>query len=1002
MPSFFAKSSRVPCATFLAGLFFLILVPAVVAQTPSISIPVRDWFGDHQGPIGLTGRPYASSAASTTFLASYGFDSGPSCVEDGWTSVDLTAGGDDFGDFAGLYPGVAVNQQDLCVFNYSCVWGFFEGSTYDYACGGVPSQAVVPWGNLLDGFIHNEIWSPPIALAGSGSNLKMSFSVYSDLDLHNLVFYTWRVRSIFSGTPGEWRGHQTIYYGPLAVQKGDWNRHTISFGDLIEPGADEIQVALGVVDMYGSWAPFLGGGVCHSHAPLFDDVSLIRVSDSGPRIHVEPIDLFQDNFAEDGTVTGTVRVDIARDINPRAVLDIRPGDSLVAWVGEPTFGVDYDATGVPASGPAVYLHVKDVSPAKSGTAITDDPARWPVVTAASGWTTLRFDSVRTAVGVVEGRYCVDLHDALYTPGDTIVFYLSARDANGVTAYWTEFTGVTFSQNDAVDAAMEMTCLPAAALGAGDILYVDDADGHGAQWTFDDAFGAMNMVSLVDRFDVRGPDYLAGNGLGSRVVDVMQQLVPHYSKIIWNSGYLPHGTIGGGSGQPEKSPDAQVLAEFLANNDDGMDGRGGGLFISGDCIASELAGMGGARGLRAFIDYAVVNQDHIAAGLGVVPLVQGTPASMFAHETDLDATYAYGGCPMINTFDVLAAQGTAKVEAQYLGNGLEFGAAISQRTLNDVGKEQGVLLFGFSFHYIRDDAPGPILDRWHVLDDILKWLNNEPGDPCAAPWVRARQVPGGVSVTWDFVPSCHTFDSFRVYRSVDSDTVLIAETDGETREYVDADAVGGKTNTYLVDGLRLGYGWVSLDSDNIFVTASISGFTAVARDLGIEISWKMSPAAGVTGFSIFRIKEGESEWLLLHDDPLGSSTRRYLDKTVVPGTTYQYHMDVIYAGVGALSGGDAEAKAKASLTLVQNFPNPFNPATTIGFTVPSPTYVNIVIFDVGGRRVATLVDDVIGPAGYHEAQWSGEAESGDRVASGVYFCRMSAAGQMFTKKLVIVR
>ena len=92
--------------------------------------------------------------------------------------------------------------------------------------------------------------------------------------------------------------------------------------------------------------------------------------------------------------------------------------------------------------------------------MSGDPARWPVVGGAGGWTTLQMDSVRTPSGVIAGRFCVDLSDDLYTPGDTIEFYLSARDANGMETYWTESTGATDSQSEAIQAKMEMTCLPA--------------------------------------------------------------------------------------------------------------------------------------------------------------------------------------------------------------------------------------------------------------------------------------------------------------------------------------------------------------------------------------------------------------------------------------------------------------------------------------------------------------------------------------------------------------
>ena len=252
---------------------------AEAADEPSIAIEARlRYLWD----IGI--QPSArSAAASTTFLAYFTFDSGPNCVYENWVSVDLTAGTEDFGDYAGLFPALTVAQQDPCAFEWDCVWTFFAGSTDDYTCGGYPSQPIVPYGSAGQGYIHNEIWSPAIALSGRGSQLEMRFHVYRELNLDDLVFYTWRVRSVVSGEPGEWTDRNTIYYGPNAViHTSDWYRHVVSFGDLVDPGADSIQVALGVVDMCGDWCGVLGDGLCHSHTPLFDDIELFLVDVSGP------------------------------------------------------------------------------------------------------------------------------------------------------------------------------------------------------------------------------------------------------------------------------------------------------------------------------------------------------------------------------------------------------------------------------------------------------------------------------------------------------------------------------------------------------------------------------------------------------------------------------------------------------------------------------------------------------------------------------------------------
>lgn len=76
------------------------------------------------------------------------------------------------------------------------------------------------------------------------------------------------------------------------------------------------------------------------------------------------------------------------------------------------------------------------------------------------------------------------------------------------------------------------------------------------------------------------------------------------------------------------------------------------------------------------------------------------------------------------------------------------------------------------------------------------------------------------------------------------------------------------------------------------------------------------------------------------------------------------------------------------------------ASRIWYTVPQPTHVSIAVYDVAGRRVRTLVNGVT-PAGTHKVVWDGRNDSGFRVASGIYFCNMSALGFEKAAKLIIV-
>ncbi|UCH85527.1 MAG: T9SS type A sorting domain-containing protein [Candidatus Latescibacterota bacterium] len=83
------------------------------------------------------------------------------------------------------------------------------------------------------------------------------------------------------------------------------------------------------------------------------------------------------------------------------------------------------------------------------------------------------------------------------------------------------------------------------------------------------------------------------------------------------------------------------------------------------------------------------------------------------------------------------------------------------------------------------------------------------------------------------------------------------------------------------------------------------------------------------------------------------------------------------------------------------PNPFNPTTTIGYTVRLDVNAEIIVYDVKGRRVRTLVNKFV-PAGYHEVLWDGRDDLGNRVASGVYLYQLRAGGIVETRKMVLLK
>ena len=92
----------------------------------------------------------------------------------------------------------------------------------------------------------------------------------------------------------------------------------------------------------------------------------------------------------------------------------------------------------------------------------------------------------------------------------------------------------------------------------------------------------------------------------------------------------------------------------------------------------------------------------------------------------------------------------------------------------------------------------------------------------------------------------------------------------------------------------------------------------------------------------------------------------------------------------------EESIPEKLALHQNYPNPFNPTTNINFELPKQVRVKLTIFDMIGREVAVLADEVY-PAGSHQVSWNAEGN-----ASGVYFYQIQVADQVFTKKMTLIK
>ncbi len=203
--------------------------------------------------------------------------------------------------------------------------------------------------------------------------------------------------------------------------------------------------------------------------------------------------------------------------------------------------------------------------------------------------------------------------------------------------------------------------------------------------------------------------------------------------------------------------------------------------------------------------------------------------------------------------------------------------------------------------------------------------------------------------------------------------------------------------------KIGY-WYSVDNMHIGPTSEvlITVFEAELTDEGVMLGWELGRWEELKGFNVYRASGEQAVFEKLNDEiiPAGEA-RNFTDNGILPDHTYYYKMSAVDKDGEFFSPTRKLYVPPGETELYQNYPNPFNPRTIVSFFVPSLQQVQIVIFDIQGRRVRSLANDVYA-YGKHKLEWNGKNDRGEQVGSGVYFYRMKAGKRIFTKKLTLLK
>ncbi len=183
-----------------------------------------------------------------------------------------------------------------------------------------------------------------------------------------------------------------------------------------------------------------------------------------------------------------------------------------------------------------------------------------------------------------------------------------------------------------------------------------------------------------------------------------------------------------------------------------------------------------------------------------------------------------------------------------------------------------------------------------------------------------------------------------------------------------------------------------------------------QDHNLTLTWDIAPEVDRVSFLYYRLyRKYLSGQFELVDSTLVSET---WSENIEFNTLYEYYVvaeydmglslptDILTVNYDPLNGnGDNDIPKFAQLQ--QNYPNPFNPETNIAFSLPEKSQVEIVVYNVKGEKVKTLVKESM-DAGNHHVTWYGKNDQNRSVGSGVYFYKIKTADFTDVKKAILLK
>ncbi|MDZ7725786.1 MAG: T9SS type A sorting domain-containing protein [candidate division KSB1 bacterium] len=254
------------------------------------------------------------------------------------------------------------------------------------------------------------------------------------------------------------------------------------------------------------------------------------------------------------------------------------------------------------------------------------------------------------------------------------------------------------------------------------------------------------------------------------------------------------------------------------------------------------------------------------------------------------------------------------------------------------------------------------------------------------------------------------------------TVQTNNTTGEASTVLGAENLAAVENTVDSEG-RGGYGEVEdygVQFTGSPIAVVLSQLAADVENDLVHVRWTAESEVDHAGYNVYRSTKHNDGFVKLNEKMILSSlfdhrgsSYVYKDQVAENGE-YFYRLEAVNLdGTSKLYGPVTIKVSGLSVTSVEdqlltesfklnkNYPNPFNPVTTISFNLPSQENIDLRVYDIQGRLVNTLVSGSLS-AGEHRIVWDATSQTGEPVASGVYFYQLTSESFNDTRQMTLIR